>query len=95
MVSQNVRVENKLGLHARAAARLVRLAAGFSSEVWLRRAGDRDGEEEEVDCKSILAVLMLAAAQGTQLVLTARGADEVEAGEAVARLFADRFGEEE
>ena len=93
MVSRSLRVENKLGLHARAAARVVRLAAEFSSEVRLRRAGG--GEEKGVDCKSILAVLMLAAAQGTLLVLTARGADEVEAGEAVGRLFADRFGEEE
>jgi len=91
MVSREVEVCNKLGLHARAAARLVRTASGFSSAVHLRR---RQGGSA-VDCKSIFSVLMLAAAQGTRLVLSAEGSDEAEASEAVGRLFSEKFGEQE
>ena len=85
-----VEVRNQLGLHARAAARLVRLASRFTSEISLRR----EGRAEAIDAKSILSILMLAAAQGATLELEACGPDAVEAIEAVERLFRERFGEE-
>jgi phosphocarrier protein HPr len=90
MVSREVEVCNKLGLHARAAARLVRTASSFSSAVQLSRPGGSG-----VDCKSIFSVLMLAAGPGTRLVLSAEGSDEAEASEAVGRLFSEKFGEQE
>jgi phosphocarrier protein HPr len=90
MIRLAVVVENRLGLHARAAAKLVRVASRFCSDVHLAKEGYR----QAIDCKSILGVLMLAACQGTRLVITANGPDEVEAGDAISRLFATRFGEE-
>lgn len=89
MIQQFVRVENKLGLHARAAARLVRLTSRFSSDIFL----SRQGADQEIDAKSILGLLMLAASEGTQLVVCIRGPDEVEAGEAIRHFFESRFGE--
>jgi phosphocarrier protein len=83
-------VVNRLGLHARAAAKLVQLASAFESRVTLVSA---DGEE--IDAKSILGILLLAAGQGTRLTLRCEGADERSAEEAIAALFADRFGEGE
>jgi phosphocarrier protein len=83
-------VVNRLGLHARAAAKLVQLAAGFESRVTLLSV---DGEE--IDAKSILGILLLAAGQGTRLTLRCDGADEERAGAAIGALFADRFGEGE
>jgi phosphocarrier protein len=82
-----VEVINRLGLHARAAARLVHVAGEFASRVTLARNGD------EVDAKSILGVLLLAAAQGTRLRVRCEGADEAHALTAVVALFASRFGE--
>jgi phosphocarrier protein len=90
MISKTVLVENHLGLHARAAARLVRAAAAYSSRISLERAG----AGPPVDAKSILSVLMLAAAHGTELSIVAEGEDEVAAVDALRRLFAERFGEE-
>lgn len=81
---------NRLGLHARAAAKLVHLTSSFQSEVTLIT-----GEGEEIDAKSILGILLLAAGQGTALTLRCAGADEADAQLAVAALFADRFGEGE
>jgi phosphocarrier protein HPr len=89
MKSRTVVVENRLGLHARAAARLVRLTSGFQSAIHLCR----EGNSQEVDSKSILGVLMLAATQGTRLVVSAEGPDEDEACAAVCLFFADRLGE--
>lgn len=89
MIRQVVLVENRLGLHARAAAKLVRLTSRFASEIFL----SREGADQKIDAKSILGILMLAASQGTRLVVSARGRDEVEAGEAVRRLFEEKFGE--
>lgn len=80
-------IVNRLGLHARAAAKLVHLASRYDSRVTLVKDGD------EVDAKSILGILLLAAAQGTRLTLRTDGADEEEALAAVAGLIADRFEE--
>jgi phosphocarrier protein HPr len=90
MIRQSVLVSNTLGLHARAAAKLVRLASRFSSEIHLSRAD----ANQQIDSKSILGVLMLAAAKGTRLVISIDGRDEVEAGNAILQLFESKFGEE-
>ncbi len=84
-----VEVENNLGLHARAAAKLVQLASGFSSNIYL----SRQDADQRIDSKSILGVLMLAASKGTRLVISIDGPDEREAGEAIRRLFKSKFGE--
>lgn len=89
MVERELEIINRLGLHARAAAKFVKLASAFGSEITLIRG------ERQVNGKSIMGVMMLAAARGTRLRLRAEGPDEVEAVEALARLVADRFGEEE
>jgi phosphocarrier protein len=91
MIEREVRVVNRLGLHARAAAKLVRAASGFRSAVRLERA-DRQGS---ADAKSILSVLVLAAARGTELKVTADGADERAALDAVCHLITGGFGESE
>ena len=90
MIRQSVLVTNRLGLHARAAAKLVRLASSFSSEIHL----SREDAHQEIDSKSILGVLMLAASQGTRLIFSIEGRDEAEAVEAIRRLFAAKFGED-
>lgn len=92
MVEQLITVRNRLGLHARAAARLVRTAGAFRSSVRLERADDRNAS---ADAKSILSVLMLAASRGTELRATAEGADEREALGAVCALISSGFGEED
>lgn len=91
MVECGVTIVNRLGLHARAAAKLVRAATGFRSALRLMRA-DRSAS---ADAKSILSVLMLAAARGTELTITAEGEDEREALDALCGLIADGFGEGE
>ena len=90
MVERQVVVTNRLGLHARAAARLVRAATGFRSTVRLERA-DRSAA---ADAKSILSVLMLAATRGTELRVTAAGPDEEEALDAICALIVEGLGEE-
>lgn len=90
MIRQTVLVENKLGLHARAAAKLVRLASQFSSEIYL----SREGVPQQIDSKSILGILMLGASQGTHLVISVDGQDQAEAAEAIRLLFEEKFGEE-
>lgn len=101
MIARKLTVRARLGLHARAAARLVRVASGFQSKIVLRRV---DGEQaalvdpactDGVDAKSILSVLMLAATCGTQLEACAEGVDEEPAITAITELFADAFGETE
>lgn len=89
MIERQVEIVNRLGLHARAAAKLVHLASSFRSRVSLEVEG------EEVDAKSILGILLLAAGQGTFVHLRADGDDEAEALASVERLFADKFGEGE
>ena len=91
MVEGRVIITNRLGLHARAAAQLVRTATCFQSALRLERV---DGSAA-ADAKSILSVLMLAAARGTELRATAEGADEKEALSALCVLFASGFGESE
>ncbi len=89
ILEKRVTVVNKLGLHARAAARLVKLTAGFKSAIQLSLA------ENTVDAKSIMGVMMLAATQGSELTLVVRGEDAERAADAVCRMFADCFGEGE
>ncbi|MDQ2694103.1 MAG: HPr family phosphocarrier protein [Pseudomonadota bacterium] len=89
MLQKEVTIVNKLGLHARAAAKFVTLASRFGAEIRVRR-GNR-----EVNGKSIMGVMMLAAAKGTQLSLCAAGEDAEQALESLADLVRQRFGEEE
>lgn len=89
MVERSVNVVNRLGLHARAAAQLVRTASTFQSTVRLERA-DRSASAE---AKSILSVLMLAASRGTELRAIAEGVDEKAALDAVCQLIESGFGE--
>lgn len=88
MIEREVEIVNRLGLHARAAAKLVHLAGSFAADVTLSQDGDR------VDAKSILGILLLAAGQGARISVRCSGADEEEAMEAITGLIADRFGEE-
>ena len=89
MLKSEVRIINRLGLHARAAAQLVRLASGFQSKIILKRADN----SVSADAKSILSVLTLAAAKGTKLAVEIEGNDEKSALEAVEKIFKDGFGE--
>lgn len=89
MIERTLLVKARLGLHARAAAKLVRVASGFHSQVLLQRI---DGSAQ-ADAKSILSVLMLAASRGTKLLASAEGVDEELAMNALDELFADGFGE--
>lgn len=91
MIERKLLIRGRLGLHARAAAKLVRLASSFQSRVLLRRL---DGGLT-VDAKSILSVLMLAASRGTELQASAEGVDEEAALSAIEQLFAEGFGEME
>ena len=87
MIKTPVIISNKLGLHARASAKLSKLAGGFKSEIFLARDGRR------VNAKSIMGVMMLAAGMGSQLDLEADGADEEAAMTALVELIDDKFGE--
>ena len=89
MITATVTIVNKLGLHARAASRLVNCASGFAAEIDIVR-GTRS-----VNAKSIMGVLTLAAGLGTELVIQADGHDEQQAVDAVTALFRERFGEDE
>jgi phosphocarrier protein HPr len=84
-----VEIINKLGLHARASAKLTQLASKFQSEDWMSRNGRR------VNAKSIMGVMMLAAAKGTTVVIETSGSDEEEAMSALLGLIKDKFGESE
>ncbi|WP_089724151.1 HPr family phosphocarrier protein [Candidatus Thiosymbion oneisti] len=89
MIRKEIEILNKLGLHARAAAKLVTCAGAFASQVRLEWKGRR------VNGKSIMDVMMLAAAQGSMVTLLIEGKDEAAACAALERLIADRFGEDE
>lgn len=89
MISRDIEIRNKLGLHARAAAKLVHAAARFKSDVKVRKGS------EEVDAKSILGILLLAASQGTTITVSAAGEDESEALETIQELIDSRFDESE
>jgi phosphocarrier protein len=87
-MERTVNIVNRLGLHARAAAKLVTLASKFESDVRVRK------DSREVSGKSIMGVMMLAAAQGSAITLVAEGVDAETALEELAQLIAERFGEE-
>ena len=87
MTQEQVMISNKLGLHARAAAKLVHTASNFEAEIYVGT------EHEEVNAKSILGILTLAATKGTPLNVRADGPDEAQAVQAIVQLFADKFGE--
>ncbi len=89
MLERDVEVVNRLGLHARAAAKLVHAATAFRSEITVAKDG------EEVDAKSILGILLLAAAQGTRITVRCEGSDEAAAFQAITELIAARFEEEQ
>ena len=88
MIERELTVSNRLGLHARATAKLVQLLSPFRSSVTLTAKG------REINAKSIMGVMLLAAGQGTQVKLRVEGSDEAEAAEAVAALFERRFDED-
>jgi phosphocarrier protein len=88
VIEQDVEIVNRLGLHARAAAKLVHMAGGFQSRIMVEKDG------EEVDAKSILGVLLLAAGQGSRVTVRCEGQDEEDAMQAVTTLIANRFDEE-
>jgi phosphocarrier protein len=89
MPSVSAEIVNKLGLHARAAAKLTHLASGYQCDIWLSRSGRR------VNAKSIMGVMMLAAGQGTSVLIEAEGADAEQAISALTKLIAEKFGEGE
>ncbi|MFN9745053.1 MAG: HPr family phosphocarrier protein [Betaproteobacteria bacterium] len=89
MIQSSITISNKLGLHARASAKLTKLAGSFRSEIHLSRNGRR------VNAKSIMGVMMLAAGLGASVDLEVDGADEAEAMAALRALIDGRFGEEE
>ena len=89
MLQQDVLIINKLGLHARASAKLTQTASQYPCEVWMSRNGKR------VNAKSIMGVMMLAAARGTTVNVETSGEQEQEAMEALVALINDRFGEGE
>ncbi|HEU0260032.1 MAG TPA: HPr family phosphocarrier protein [Burkholderiales bacterium] len=89
MPSANVEIVNKLGLHARAAAKLTHLAGGFQCEIWISRSGRR------VNAKSIMGVMMLAAGQRSTVLIEAEGPDADQAIAALTKLIAEKFGEGE
>ena len=89
MIERDIEIKNKLGLHARAAAKLVHTAARFRSDIKIRKG------DEEVDGKSILGILLLAAGRGTTITVKANGEDEADAVDAIEKLIDAKFDEVE
>jgi phosphocarrier protein HPr len=89
MQERSVTIVNKLGLHARAAAKFVTAASSFASSIDVAKNGQR------VNGKSIMGIMMLAASRGTKLIIVTSGEDEQEAADSLVKLIADRFGEHE
>jgi phosphocarrier protein len=89
MIQTTLKISNKLGLHARASAKLTKLAGSYKSEVFLTRNGRR------VNAKSIMGVMMLAAGLGSEVQLEVSGDDEAQAAKGIEDLVNDRFGEGE
>jgi phosphocarrier protein len=87
VIRSTIRISNKLGLHARASAKLTKLAGSFRSEVFMSRNGRR------VNAKSIMGVMMLAAGAGSEVELEIEGEDELAAMQAITALIEDKFGE--
>ena len=89
MIKTTLTISNKLGLHARASAKLTKLAGSYPCEVWISKG------ERRVNAKSIMGVMMLAAGLGSEVLLETRGEQEQEALDAILALMADKFGEGE
>lgn len=89
MISEQIHIINRLGLHARAAASFVKLASSYDSEIFLVN------REQSVNAKSIMGIMMLAASQGTKLILEVNGPDESAALADLVLLINNRFGEDE
>ncbi len=89
MARAETEIVNKLGLHARASAKLTQLAGSFKCEVWMEKGGRR------INAKSIMGVMMLAAGKGSQVTIETLGEDESAALAALLKLIADKFGEGE
>lgn len=89
MKAKELLIENRLGIHARAAAQIVKTASAYSSKITLIKNG------LEVDGKSIMGIMMLAAAKGSTIMVQARGNDEDEAVKVIEKIFKDKFGEKE
>jgi phosphocarrier protein len=89
MARAEAEIVNKLGLHARASARLTQVAGRYGAEIWLSREGRR------VNAKSIMGVMMLAAGKGSRVIVEAEGGDADQAVSAILELIADKFGESE
>jgi phosphocarrier protein len=89
MKKRELLIENKLGLHARAAAQIVKTASGYSSRILLSKDG------VEVDGKSIMGIMMMAAARGTTVLVQTDGGDEDRALDGMEKLFKNKFGEKE
>ena len=87
MIKKTIRISNRLGLHARASAKLTKLAGSFRSEIFVSRNGRR------VNAKSIMGVMMLAAGMGSDVEMEIEGEDEAAAMDALTRLIDDKFGE--
>lgn len=88
-------VDNSMGLHARPAAQLVRIASGFDATMSVEKLDEEGEEGDEADCRSVLSLLMLAAGKGTRLLLRASGPQAEEAFRAAVEFFESKFGEEE
>ena len=89
MIQTTITISNKLGLHARASAKLTKLAGSFACEVWMARG------ERRINAKSIMGVMMLAAGIGTEVMVETHGADEPDARDALLALINDKIGEGE
>jgi phosphocarrier protein HPr len=89
MIRTNTTISNKLGLHARASAKLTKLAGSFPCDIWISKG------ERRVNGKSIMGVMMLAAGMGSEVTIEASGEKEQEAVDALLALIADKFGEGE
>ena len=89
MLTFSIKIINKLGLHARASAKLTQVANQFESDIWIEK------NDKKVNAKSIMGVMMLAASQGSEVIITTEGSDEKEAVTSIVNLINDYFGEGE
>ena len=89
MIKKNITISNKLGLHARASAKLTKMAGSFPCDVWMRKG------ERHINAKSIMGVMMLAAGMGSEVEIETDGAQEQEAMDALVALIDGKFGEGE
>lgn len=89
MLTLSIKIINKLGLHARASAKLTQIANQFDSDIWIEK------NDKKVNAKSIMGVMMLAASQGSNVIITTEGLDEKEALNSIVTLINDFFGEGE